>query len=163
METRGQALEPGSPRALAEQLRRLGFALHDAQLAMAAALGIGVTDLHAVERVMLDGAVGPAELGAAIGLRPATVTALVDRLERSGHVVRTPHPTDRRRQILHPTGKAQADGWAVIAPLVAGLVDAAADLDDGQRETVALYLDRVTEAFRAYARTNPRPQPLRDE
>ena len=156
MEPGGQVREPPSPRALAEQLRRLGYALHESQLAMAATLGIGLTDLHAVERVMLDGALGPAELGAALGVRPASVTALVDRLERSGHVVRTPHPTDRRRQVLQPTGKAQTDGWAAIAPLVAGLVDAAADLDDGQRAAVALYLERVTEALRAYARNSPR-------
>jgi DNA-binding MarR family transcriptional regulator len=153
--TTSQEPEPASPRALAEQLRRLGYALHDSQHAMAAALGIGLTDLQAVERVMLDGALGPAELGAAIGVRPASVTALVDRLERSGHVVRTPHPTDRRRQVLHATAKAQSDGWAAIAPLVAGLIDAAADLDDEQRATVALYLDRVTEALRTYARAAP--------
>lgn len=155
MEPGVQGEESVSPRALAERLRRLGYALHDSQLTMAAALGIGLTDLQAVERVMLDGALGPAELGSALGVRPASVTALVDRLERSGHVVRTPHPTDRRRQVLHATAKAQTDGWAAIAPLVASLTEAAADLDERQRETVALYLDRVTAALRGYAGNVP--------
>ena len=42
-----------------------------------------------------------------------------------------------------------------LAPLVASLTEAAADLDEDQRETVALYLDRVTAALRGYAGNVP--------
>jgi DNA-binding MarR family transcriptional regulator len=118
---------------------------------MAARLGIGVSDLHALERLMLDGPVGPAEISTALGIRPASATALVDRLERTGHVRREPHAFDRRRLVLVPTEKALTDGWAAVMPLVASLEAAAEGLDEDQRRAVALYLDRVIEGLRASA------------
>lgn len=117
---------------------------------MAARLGVGVSDLHALERLMLSGPHGPAELGTALRMRPASVTSLVDRLEASGHVRREAHPTDRRRLVLVPTDKAGVDGWTAVKPLVDGLEAAAEDLDEEQRRTVASYLDRVIEALLSY-------------
>lgn len=37
---------------------------------------------------------------------PRNITGLVDALEQSGHVRRTPHPTDRRAVIVELTGEA---------------------------------------------------------
>ena len=129
----------------------LSDATHGSQVAMAARLGIGMSDLHALERLMLNGPVGPAEISAALGIRPASATALVDRLERTGHVRREPHVSDRRRLVLVPTEKAMTDGWAAVMPLVASLEAAAEGLDDDQRRAVASYLDRVIESLRAYS------------
>ena len=36
------------------------------------------------------------ELGAAVGTRPTTLTSVLDRLERRGHIARGPRPGDRR-------------------------------------------------------------------
>jgi DNA-binding MarR family transcriptional regulator len=36
------------------------------------------------------------ELGAAVGARPTTLTSVLDRLERRGHIERGPRPGDRR-------------------------------------------------------------------
>src|SRR3546814_249729 len=41
-------------------------------------------------------------------LKPHSATGLIDRLERLGLIERTPSPTDRRRALLHLTGKAHA-------------------------------------------------------
>lgn len=119
---------------------------------MAARLDIGRSDLQALERLMLDGPHGPAELGTALGMRPASVTSLLDRLERSGHVRRQAHPSDRRRLLVFPTEQAEEDGWKAVMPLV-GLLEAAADgLDEEERRTVAAYLDRVIDALRTYSK-----------
>ena len=48
------------------------------------------------------------ELRAAFGLRPSTLTAIVDRLERQGLVARRTHPEDRRSLLVVPTASATA-------------------------------------------------------
>ncbi|MFJ1766061.1 MarR family winged helix-turn-helix transcriptional regulator [Amycolatopsis sp. NPDC088138] len=42
----------------------------------------------------------PKELARLSGLAPASVTALIDRLERKGFVSREPHPDDRRKVLI---------------------------------------------------------------
>ncbi len=48
------------------------------------------------------------ELHRAFGLRPSTLTAIVDRLERQALVRRQPNPIDRRSQLVVPTDSARA-------------------------------------------------------
>lgn len=47
-------------------------------------------------------------LAVACGVSPRNITGLVDGLEASGHVRRTPHPTDRRAVLVELTGTATA-------------------------------------------------------
>lgn len=47
------------------------------------------------------------ELQSAFGLRPSTLTAIVDRLERHGLVKRRPNPDDRRSLLVVPTASAK--------------------------------------------------------
>jgi MarR family transcriptional regulator, organic hydroperoxide resistance regulator len=50
------------------------------------------------------------ELGAAAGTRPTTLTSVLDRLERRGHIRRGSRPGDRRAVLveLTPTGRRTA-------------------------------------------------------
>lgn len=47
-------------------------------------------------------------LAVACGVSPRNITGLVDGLEASGHVRRTPHPTDRRAVLVELTETATA-------------------------------------------------------
>jgi DNA-binding MarR family transcriptional regulator len=51
------------------------------------------------------------ELGAAVGSRPTTLTSVLDRLERRGHITRGARPGDRRAVIIEltPSGRMTAD------------------------------------------------------
>jgi DNA-binding MarR family transcriptional regulator len=51
------------------------------------------------------------ELGAAVGIRPTTLTSVLDRLERRGHISRGARPGDRRVVLIGLTasGRATAD------------------------------------------------------
>jgi MarR family transcriptional regulator, organic hydroperoxide resistance regulator len=51
------------------------------------------------------------QLGAAVGARPTTLTSILDRLERRGHITRGARPGDRRSVLieLSPSGRAAAD------------------------------------------------------
>ncbi|HEY7594778.1 MAG TPA: MarR family transcriptional regulator [Actinophytocola sp.] len=42
-------------------------------------------------------------LGAAVGTRSSTLTGVLDRLERRGHIARAPSPADRRAVVVSPT------------------------------------------------------------
>ncbi|MEK2491709.1 MarR family transcriptional regulator [Kitasatospora purpeofusca] len=51
------------------------------------------------------------ELGAAVGTRPTTLTSVLDRLERRGHITRGTRPGDRRAVLIELTtsGRVAAD------------------------------------------------------
>jgi DNA-binding MarR family transcriptional regulator len=86
-----------------------------------------------------------------VGLGSAAATALVDRLERAGHVERRPHEHDRRRQVLAPTAHAEEELWRVLGPLVRGVDGLADELDEGERAAVARFLAGVAALYRRYA------------
>lgn len=48
------------------------------------------------------------ELGAAVGIRPTTLTSVLDRLERRGHISRGARPGDRRVVLIELTASGQA-------------------------------------------------------
>ena len=48
------------------------------------------------------------ELGAAVGIRPTTLTYVLDRLERRGHISRGSRPGDRRVVLIELTASGQA-------------------------------------------------------
>lgn len=145
--------EEGAPSGddLGERLRRLAWAQFGLNLALARALGLGANDVWALERLRVEGPLGPVELGHRLGgMRSASATALVDRLEAAGHVERRRHPSDRRRLVVVPTDQAEEAGEEAFAPLTVGLDEAAADLSPEERVAVARYLDRVTEAIGSF-------------
>lgn len=47
------------------------------------------------------------ELGAAVGTRPTTLTSVLDRLERRGHVTRGTRPGDRRAVLIELTSSGR--------------------------------------------------------
>jgi len=83
-------------------------------------------------------------LATALDVTPRNVTGLVDALVESGHVVRAPHPTDRRAVLVTLTGLG-ADTMRRMAVDHAQLdADLVADLTDDERSIVAGALDRIT-------------------
>jgi DNA-binding MarR family transcriptional regulator len=60
------------------------------------------------------------ELGAAVGARPTTLTSVLDRLERRGHITRGTRPGDRRAVLIEltPSGRVSA---ATIRQAIAAL------------------------------------------
>ena len=154
---RGSGGSEGAPSGfeLGERLRRLAWAQSGLNLALARILGLGVNDVRALERLGVDGPLGPVELGHRLGgMRSASATALVDRLEAAGHVERRRHPSDRRRLVVVPTEQSDEAAGAAFAPLAAGLEEAAAGLSPEERAAVARYLDRVTEAIETFVESH---------
>src|SRR5919202_1858393 len=97
-------------------LRRLNVELDAVGQRFATVHGLGRTDVRALVAIMDAARRGEAltagRLGEAVELRSASVTALIDRLERVGHVRRVRDPADRRRVTLEMSDAAMAAGAA---------------------------------------------------
>lgn len=141
-------------REVSLALRELMQVAPDLQAALAARLGVGTTDVAALDHLVSSPApLGVVELADLLGMRSASATVLVDRLVHAGHLERAPHPTDRRRVALLPTTSAVAEVREALLPLIAAIDAITAQLDSASAETVRQFLNDVTSAIHAFAAT----------
>ncbi|GAA2053958.1 MarR family winged helix-turn-helix transcriptional regulator [Leifsonia soli] len=91
-------------------------------------------------------AVGPKELAEYLGIQSSSVTALLDRLERAGHVRRQSSPFDRRALIVVPTVPEDELQRSILGDMRQELVDVAASLDPADAAVVIDFLRRMREA-----------------
>jgi DNA-binding MarR family transcriptional regulator len=124
--------------------RRLDVALSSLRAALAREAGISVPELLALENLDADGGLGPSELARRLQLSTGAVTALVDRLEASGHAARAAHPSDRRRVVVTRTAKASEELAGEIAPLERELRALVETLGKDERRAVVRFLDAYT-------------------
>lgn len=116
-------------------------------------MGMGETDLLAL-RLLLEAerrgkSLRQGELAAALRMAPASVTALVDRLERSGHVRREPHPEDRRAVIIVPTTDTDDEVRATLGEMHRRMVDVVDAMAPDERDVVARFLTGMIAAVDA--------------
>ncbi len=139
--------------APARALRLVQQASVEANQELARRLGIGITDIAALEHLSsAEQPLGPVELGHRLGIRSASATALVDRLEQSGHVRREPRPDDRRRVALVPSEHSEQQVLSALAPLLADIDAAAARLNEAEAAAVTRFLTEAAAAMRRYAK-----------
>ncbi|MEU4526418.1 MarR family winged helix-turn-helix transcriptional regulator [Amycolatopsis sp. NPDC024027] len=136
-------------------LRELLALAHDVQIALARRLGLGATDVQALQHLAVGTPMGTVDLAHALKIRSASATVLVDRLEAAGHVRRDPHPRDGRRVTLVVSEAARTEVRAALAPLVDAITRLTDGLAPGQAEVVARFLGDTTEILRAYAAEPP--------
>jgi len=121
--------------------RRLDIAMSRLMVALSRAIGISVPEMLALEYLDPDGSIGPSELARRLQMTSGAMTALVDRLEESGHVVRERHPAGRRRVLVKRTKKADEDLTAEIAPMAMQILELAESLDDAERQAVGRFFE----------------------
>lgn len=98
---------------IVQGLRRVDTGTYALRIRLAEKLGIGTIDINAMAFVGEVDGLTPKDLGKALNITTGSVTAMVDRLESKGFMVRKPNPTDRRSVLLHlsPEG-TDAMQWA---------------------------------------------------
>ncbi|MBY8844318.1 MarR family winged helix-turn-helix transcriptional regulator [Streptomyces sp. SP2-10] len=101
-------------------------------------------------------------LGATLGLNSAGTTALLDRLERAGHVRRVRAASDRRKVVVEVTDGAVGLGWAFFGPLIERSVELLRGYDAHQRAAIREFLDGVREAAAEGGHTAPGDAPQCD-
>jgi DNA-binding MarR family transcriptional regulator len=147
---------------LALLLRRLTVELDAVGQRFADLHGLNRTDVRALVAVM-DAArrgtsLSAGALGEAVDLRSASVTALVDRLERVGHLRRVRDPEDRRRVSLEISDSAMAAGGEFFGGLQRDLLAAMEHYSDEELEVVARFLAEMTDVITRHSHAPAPPQ-----
>lgn len=155
----GAAPAPRSAREWDEQampvlpaLREMLSVNSDVMQSLSRRLDVGITDAHAIDHLMSapDG-LGVTELGSRLGIRSASATVLVDRLEQAGHVRREPHPSDRRRQRVVATEHATEEIIGELHSMLLDIDAAARRLTPDQAAATLAFLQEVTAAMRRWS------------
>lgn len=133
---------------LVARCRVLWEAMERFDAAASRALGVGRTDLRALN-LLEDGPLTAGEIGGRLGLTSGSVTALIDRLERAGHISRGHPAGDRRRVTVELMPDTHASFAAVYAPLGARVAAAAASLPAHDRAALDAALRVLADAFDA--------------
>jgi DNA-binding MarR family transcriptional regulator len=142
---------------LAYLLRRMNVELDQLGHEFAAQHRLHPTDMRALVAIM-DAARGghtmtPGRLGDELNLTSPSVTALVDRLERQGHLRRVRDQRDRRRVALEIEPRALALGAEFFGPLNRELLAAMATFSDAELQVAGRFLEAMTEVITANRRT----------
>lgn len=121
------------------------------------------TDLRALIQLLDADRAGvtatPGWLGARLGINSASVTALLDRLERRGLVRRVRDTADRRRVLLAVEEEAVALGWSFFGPLISRMVTAMGSYDEAELAVVQRFLTEMGEVVADQRRHMPPSHP----
>jgi DNA-binding MarR family transcriptional regulator len=148
----------GDPR----QHRRRSAAVRDAlrevsvQLALlnqqvGGRLELKGSDLECCELIDRYGPLSPSELARRAGLHPATMTGVLDRLERGGWIVRERDQADRRAVTIRLLRDRSGEVFRLYAGMNEAMDEICAGYSADQLELLADFLRRTAEAGRAAA------------
>ena len=137
------------------RVRSLMNAARELTARMSRELGMNATDMVALDLLDVHGSMGAAELARRLGIRSASATVLVDRLEAAGHVERVRHDTDRRRVIVAARPSAREAALAVWLPAILAIDEVGRSLSEDEQRVVSAFLDRITAAISGPAIVQP--------
>jgi DNA-binding MarR family transcriptional regulator len=138
-----------SVTAIKESLRELSIQLSLLNHHVGTHLDLRDVDLDCLDLISRHGPLSPTALARRAGLHPATVTGILDRLERRGWVVRERDPADRRAVLVRVLPDRGAEVFRLYAGMNASLDEICADYADDELDRLAAFLRRTTEAGRA--------------
>ncbi len=145
--------EQGQAPGTVHRLRALTLLLDTAGAAFAARNGLSATDVRALvcllDRERAGVPASPTWLAGQLRVTTASVTALLDRLERAGHVRRVPRSDDRRRVDVRVQDSAKDLGWAFFGPLVDATAAVLARRSADERAVIDAFLDDMVAAVAA--------------
>lgn len=140
-----------SAEAIREALNRKALASARQRRAIARVLRISDSEVLAILHLGRAGALTPGELSALLLLTSGGATALVQRLEREGHVVREPHPLDGRSSVLRLSEATERRASSLMAPLVTELDDVVGALSERERSTIERFLAEAAQLTETHA------------
>ena len=142
-------------RQISELMTALGE-LREAELLLSEAarrfMRLNATDMRALHYLIVAGNRGelvtPGALAQHLRISSASTTKLLDRLERGGHVVRAPHPTDRRALVVSITAGTRRAAMETVGRQQSKRFSAAARLTAEERDVVIRFLRDMTDEIR---------------
>lgn len=113
-------------------------------------MAMGETDLVAVQHLLRQQRSGVLvtgkDLASHLAISSASTTVLIDRLVRSGHLLRKPHPTDRRGIVVEATADSDQQVRETLQEMHGRMLEIAEGLDAAEAEVVVNFLRRMSAA-----------------
>jgi len=109
-------------------------------------LALKDVDLDCLDLIGQHGPLSPSALARHAGLHPATLTGVLDRLERAGWIARDRHPSDRRAVTLRVLPARGAEIFRLYAGMNGKLDGICGRYTEAELELIADFLRRTTTA-----------------
>ena len=135
-------------QAVREALRDLSAELSLLNQRMSGHLDLKGTDLQCLDLIDSRGPLSPSSLARLAGLHPATITGVIDRLERGRWITRERDPSDRRGVVLQPVPGRRADVLRLASGMNAEVAKICADYSSDDLKLIATFLRRTADAGR---------------
>jgi len=136
-----------------EMLRRYREAEQAMRRRTRTSMGMGETDMIAVRHLLLaqrqNRDLTAGDLAGLLQISTASTTALIDRLERSGHARRERHPRDRRSTRVVATIATDDDVRATLGAMHRDMLAVADSLTPAEAAVVAWFLTGMIDAVSA--------------
>ncbi|MFE9277310.1 MarR family winged helix-turn-helix transcriptional regulator [Paenibacillus glucanolyticus] len=125
-------------------MRRLGTRTVLYQQQVASSLGLYNNDFISIDILHEKGPITAGELSKLTGLTTGSVTALIDRLEKSGYVRRDNDPKDRRKVIIVPLYEDKEDVSETYLKLYASMMDLASSYTEEELDLITQFLGKAS-------------------
>jgi DNA-binding MarR family transcriptional regulator len=132
--------------AIGDSLRELGLELSLLNRRIGVRMELSDVDLGCLDLISLHGPLRPSALAQVADLHPATVTGVLDRLERGGWILRDRAPADRRGVLVAVVSERNAEMARHYAGMGKSMRDIAARYKEDELEIIADFLRRTIEA-----------------
>jgi DNA-binding MarR family transcriptional regulator len=109
-------------------------------------LALKDVDLDCLDLINRHGPLSPSTLARHAGLHPATITGILDRLEKAGWIARERDPADRRAVTVRALPDRGREIYQLFAGMNSAMDSICADYDERQLELLADFLHRATDA-----------------
>jgi DNA-binding MarR family transcriptional regulator len=115
--------------------------------ALAARLGLAVSDMECVDFLMDTGSATAGELAARTNLTTGAITSMIRRLERAGYVTAARDPADRRRVIVTPVPARLDEGRRLYASFGRAMDRVLEDYTTAEIEFLTRHYDQMTAVY----------------
>ena len=124
-------------------------------------LQMNETDFNALQHLTFGEPLTPSELAGKLGISSAAVTALIDRLSARRQVVRTPHPSDRRSVLIHPSPDTVELMVTTLRPLFKESNERLNNTAPEEQQAVMAFLEDVLQSIHVEIESLPAAHPAK--
>jgi DNA-binding MarR family transcriptional regulator len=132
-----------------ESLREMSVQLSLLNHQVSDRLELKGSDLECLDLISREGPLSPSALARRAGLHPATMTGILDRLERGGWIARDRDPADRRGVVVRAERGRAADVFRLFSGMNTAMEEICAEYGEDDLQLLAGFLRRTADAGRA--------------
>jgi DNA-binding MarR family transcriptional regulator len=137
-----------STAEIRDSIRALRIQLSLLNYRVGSELELKDVDLDSIDLIDAYGPLSPSALARRAGLHPATMTGILDRLERGGWIARERDPSDRRAVVVRTLRDRYAELMRLYAGMNRSMNKILADYSDSELELIADFMRRTVDAGR---------------